>query len=128
MRRQERLGLKMLPTYKTLNERKVWGMDSSKCPRCKNSSDEILQEMRASLKINDNDEINVRLVEMKDDLIEWIKVSKVKGDKDIIDRGIELEKSRGITKELKRKRRKKVIESEGDESSGDEGKNQIKKK
>ncbi|PKC73628.1 hypothetical protein RhiirA1_450939 [Rhizophagus irregularis] len=36
--------------------------------------------MRASLKMNDSTEINVRLVEMKDDLIE----SKVKGDKDII--------------------------------------------
>ncbi|PKB91662.1 hypothetical protein RhiirA5_448121, partial [Rhizophagus irregularis] len=64
----------------------------------------------------------------------WIKVSKVKGDKDIIckicDRymdkiqklfwnkeTIELEKIRGITKELKRKRGKKVIESEGDEEN-----------
>ncbi|RGB28382.1 hypothetical protein C1646_767899 [Rhizophagus diaphanus] len=78
----------------------------------------------------------------------WIKVSKIKGDKDIIykisdrymdkiqklfwnercEETIELEKTRGITKELKRKRGKKVIESEGDEgSSGDEGKNKIKK-
>ncbi|PKK57121.1 hypothetical protein RhiirC2_798633, partial [Rhizophagus irregularis] len=41
---------------------------------------------------------------------------------------IELEKTREITKELKRKRGKKVIESEGDEGcSGDEGKNKIKK-
>ncbi|GBC53709.2 hypothetical protein GLOIN_2v1770597 [Rhizophagus irregularis DAOM 181602=DAOM 197198] len=85
--------------------------------------------MRASLKMNDSDEINVRL---EDDLIEWIKVSIVKGDKDIIckicdrymdkiqklfwnkrcEETIELEKTRGITKELKRKRGKKVIESE----------------
>jgi hypothetical protein len=74
-------------------------------------------------------------------------VCKVKGDKDIIckicDRymdkiqklfwnkeTIELEKIRGITKELrKRKRGKKVIESEGDEgSSDDEGKNKNEKK
>ncbi|PKC04948.1 hypothetical protein RhiirA5_421556 [Rhizophagus irregularis] len=52
--------------------------------------------MRASLKMNDSTEINVRLVEMKDDLIEVSKEltrgistksglkSKVKGDKDII--------------------------------------------
>ncbi|UZO10633.1 uncharacterized protein OCT59_002213 [Rhizophagus irregularis] len=185
--------LKMLPTYRTLNERKVCGIDSAKCPRCnvmdedwehlwvcekndditseyaslENSIHEILQE----IKMNDSDEINVRLVEMKDALTEvsksrscievtenvlreltrgiinekWIKVCKVKGDKDIIYKiyrymdkiqklfwnkeTIELEKIRGITKELKRIRGKKVIESEGDEgSSDDEGKNKNEKK
>ncbi|PKB94223.1 hypothetical protein RhiirA5_439283 [Rhizophagus irregularis] len=68
-----------------------------------NSIHEILQE----IKMNDSDEINVRLVEMKDALIElfWNKET------------IELEKIRGITKELKRIRGKKVIESEGDEEN-----------
>ncbi|PKC54636.1 hypothetical protein RhiirA1_476932 [Rhizophagus irregularis] len=153
----------------TNQEDAVWNtVDSAKCPRCnvmdkdwehlwvcekndditseyaslENSIHEILQE----IKMNDSDEINVRLVEMKDALIEvsksrsCIEVTEnvlrelTRGDKDIIykicDRymdkiqklfwnkeTIELEKIRGITKELKRIRGKKVIESEGDEEN-----------
>ncbi|PKY58037.1 hypothetical protein RhiirA4_479592 [Rhizophagus irregularis] len=83
-------------SFKLINNEfktKLCGMDSAKCPRCnvmdedwehlwvcdekndditteyallENSIHEILQE----IKMNDSDEINVRLVEMKDALIE----------------------------------------------------------
>ncbi|RGB42706.1 hypothetical protein C1646_750603 [Rhizophagus diaphanus] len=104
--------------------------------------------MRASLQTNDSDEINVNLVEMKDDLIESKSHSFIEVTENVLreltrsiinekwiklfwnkrcEETIELEKTRGITKELKRKRGKKVIESERDEgSSGDEGKIKLK--